>query len=217
MDDRPPAVSAAPVRQGEPGGSLRWFLGFLVVATVALSVLVVLLARQNRELKTQLAAQVAAPEPTPVPSWLWAGQELPALPGIDQAGAPATLTFGGDAPASLALVISGSCGHCEAAMKAWGRQIERVSNSKLRIVCIQIDAPSPKYFQKLEHNWPMFGAALDTPVWTRQLPIIPVAILLDARGKITHTWLGEMDPKQEEEFMFALIGAGADVPEKAGG
>lgn len=208
MDDHPSPVAPAPARQGEANGSLRWFLGFLVVATVALSVLVVLLARQNRELKAQLAAQAAAPEPTPVPSWLSPGQELPALPGIDQAGAPATLTFGGDAPASLALVISGSCGHCEAAMKVWGRQLDRVSNTKLRIVCIQIDAPSPQYFQKLDHPWPMFGAALDKPVWTRQLPIIPVAVLLDARGKITHTWLGDMDPKQEEEFMFALIGAG---------
>jgi hypothetical protein len=145
------------------------------------------------------------------------GRALAPVALIDPRGAPVAMTFAGQAPATLVLVISGSCPHCENTIPVWGVQIGRASNARLRIICIQVDAPAPEFFAKLEQPWPLYGTVKDKAGWLRDVPVVPAAFLVDARGEITHTWLGEMTEKQQEDFMFALLGAGiGDVPAAGG-
>lgn len=200
-------VAAAP-------GSLKFFIGFLVAATLALSVLVTLLAMENRRLKSELA-QASAPV---IPAALSVGRSLGPLTVIDRSGEEKTLAFAGQDPATLVLVIGGSCSYCDKTIPVWERALERASNPRLRIVCLQTDVPVLEAFEKLSQPWPLFGVVRGRGEWIAQLPMIPAAFLLDAQGVITHAWLGELDDRQAEDFMFAMIGAGiGEAPVNSGG
>lgn len=215
MDSTSVTVSPQPVAPAvETSGSLKLFVGFLVVATLALSVLVTLLATENRRLKNALA-QAAAPV---IPASLLVGRSLGPLTVTDRSGAQTTLSFTGQAPATLVLIIAGSCSHCENTIPVWERALERASNPRLRITCLQIDVPSPEALEKLTQPWPLYGVVRDRGEWVAELPMVPAAFLLDADGVITHSWLGELDDRKAEEFMFAMIGAGmGEAPVISGG
>jgi hypothetical protein len=207
MNTQTPANTSpkdVPVAKGP--GSGRLFLGFLILATVVLAVLVTLLSLENRRLKASLSRVIDQS----MPASLAVGRAVPPIEVTDRTGSPATLLFAGQAPATLVMVISGSCDQCQSMIPVWARQIDRASNPRVRIVCIQTDAVAPDLFEKMEQSWPLYGGIKGKRGWVRDVPIVPATLLLDAGGVITHTWLGRMDDEQAEALMFALIGAGAE-------
>lgn len=195
------------------GGTSRLFTGALVLAVIALSVLVTLLAKQNRELKVRIG-QLSTPT---LPPSLATGQTVGPLKLMDSSGTESVLAFDGSAPATLILVGETGCPHCEKSLPVWEAAIQKASNARLRVVAIELDGTTPEKLRRAGSSLAFFGPVgprKDT--WLREVPIVPAAFLVDARGVILRSWLGELGEHQSEDAVFALIGAGLDATGQSG-
>jgi len=183
---------------------LRWMVGALAVASLGLCVLVTLLAKQNRELKTELV-RVTVP---PAPDTLSVGKVMRPLDLIARDGAAFSLKFGSGQPATLVLVVSGGCGHCEKMLPLYDEVIAKVNNLKLRVVAIQTDAKKPADLEPIPATLTAYLPAEGGKSWLKELNVVPAAFLVDQAGVITHEWLGEILDSDRDAFMFPLIGTG---------
>ena len=185
---------------------LRWMVGALAVASLGLCVLVTLLATQNRELKAELA-RVTVP---PAPESLRVGTVMKPLELVARDGAAFPLRFGSGQAATLVLVVSGDCGHCEKMLPIYDEVVVRVSNPKLRVVAIQLDAKNPADLEPTPATLPAYMPVEGGKTWLRDLPVVPAAFVVDRAGVITHEWLGEIPDADRDGILFALIGAGQE-------
>lgn len=186
--------------------SLRWMAGALAVASLGLCVLVTMLAKQNRELKAELARATVPP----APDSLSVGQKMKPLELVARDGAAFPLKFGPDQPATLVLVVSGDCGHCEKMLPFYDEVLAKVNNAKLRVVAIQTDAKKPADLEPMPATITAYLPVEGRKTWLREVPVVPAAFLVDKAGTITHEWLGEVLDEDRDTFMFPLIGAGAE-------
>ncbi len=200
-DARADGGSAAAAVRG-----LRWTVGALAVASLGLCVLVTLLAKQNRELKAELS-RVSVP---PAPDSLAVGKNMKPLELLARDGSPFSLSFGSGQPATLVLVISGGCPHCEKMLPFYDEVLAKVNNAKLRVVAIQTDAKGPAELETVPATITAYVPVEGRKTWLRDVPVVPAAFLVNKAGVITHEWLGEIVDSDRDKFMFPLIGAGAE-------
>lgn len=185
---------------------LRWMVGALAVASLGLCVLVTLLARQNRELKAELS-RVSVPR---APESLTVGKTLKPLALLDREETFFTLEFGPVRHATLVLVTSGGCPHCEKMLPVYDEVITRVGNPNLRVVVIQTDAKSAAELEPMPGTLMAYAPIEGGKTWLRDVPVVPAAFLVNKAGVITHEWLGEILDSDRDKFMFPLVGAGAE-------
>lgn len=200
----PPAAS-------RPAG--QWFTILLVLASAALAVLCVLLARQNLQLKEQLAAATIGVHQGTTPAeepGLRAGDRLEALALLDQAGNPVNIAFGNDHPPTLLLIFNTDCEVCEEVVPAWNRIAhDHLPAGSVRVVGVLVDADSTPDIAVLEQL--PFEPHVATPDALRALQGItrvPASVLLEGSGTVRDLHYGKLSPGEEA----ALATKAASLP-----
>jgi thiol-disulfide isomerase/thioredoxin len=182
------------------------FTLFLGVATALLAVLVLLLARQNRNLKAELSALATGLPPGALKS----GDLLAPFDLIDADGKTTHVGFDGHGE-TLLLVFSATCGACQETLPVWDRLLKEPPRASLHVIGIQTDFPrepgAPNPLALPDLPFPVFGAptALAAAPLTK-FPSIPAAALLDGKGAVTAVWFGVPTDAQVSEMRRALAG-----------
>lgn len=189
----------------------RLFTGFLVVACAALCILVVLLSRENRKLKSPPAA---GPGPAEIaasgrPPALKPGDHLAPLTLVDPAGRVADFTFAAPGQRTLILAVGGGCPHCATTVPVWNEILRQVASPAVRLVGIQVEAESPAALEALPADFTIHAVLNPRHTWLYALPMVPATIIAGPGGAIEHAWFGELSEPQQEELRTALIEASA--------
>ncbi|MDX2116972.1 MAG: thioredoxin family protein [Planctomycetota bacterium] len=175
----------------------------LVFAVCGLSGLSFLLARQNRDLKAQIARL------TPPPVTLPAGTPLAPLALIDAAGVAKSLDLASDR-ATLVIAVGMGCGYCVQTAPQYREALAAASADRLRVVWVLLDATKP---EDLAHEAATLGEpslvfARDArTTWLRQINITPSAVLIDKAGHVIKAWPGVLDDESLRDLRLALIDA----------
>lgn len=201
----------AEAKQGNgPNGKGRWdpFSIFLSVACIALAVLVLLLARQNRELKKQIAAGTglgALPERA-----LKTGETIPPFELIDSAGEARAFdeVAGGR---SLLLVFSVHCPACTKTLPVWEELVSDAAPAT-RVLGIRTDsdedagaeATLPQAFP-----FPVYGVDRErAAAFLERIPYIPATVVVSDGGKVEKVWFG-MLAEDDRAVLREMLGSAA--------
>jgi hypothetical protein len=179
----------------KPAGE-TWFNIFMMVACVALAVVVLLLAMQNRELKAQLA-QLSRPQIPP--EALKQGDSFVPLVLLDDSGAETPLRFGPGEPRSLLLFFSTNCPACRQTLPVWSELLE-APPAGLRVAGVRTGSQ----VEDIPYlSFPVYTVQ-DATSLVGKIPYIPSTLILDSEGTVEQVWYGGLDESQLEELSRAL-------------
>ena len=183
------------------GRGEKFFSIFLMVACAALAVLVVLLAQQNRRLKTQLSTLLTPQMP---PEALKEGDILEPLALLDDGGNRVGINFDGLADRTLLLFFSPDCPACREAIPGWSA-LRNEYRSTARVTGIRLGAGI--------EDAPNLPFAVYTPEDGGQslagkIPFVPATVVLDETGTIERVWYGMLDEEKRGELVDILSRAG---------
>lgn len=207
------AVEGAPAAP-PAGRRADWFTVFLMIACAALAVLVVVLARENRSLKRELAHLPALHPPTPRADELKIGDSIGAVTLIDASGARTELTFDAPSRRTLVLVYSQGCHICDEMKPIWARHVPARPPAGLRVLAVCTDRPQDFDPAKAE-GIPCDRFALANAPATAfvRLRMIPATLLLDDHGVVQGLWWGYDPQSSEPELAEGLRAAGIGAQE----
>ncbi|MCW5767903.1 MAG: hypothetical protein KIT19_04405 [Phycisphaeraceae bacterium] len=218
MNDDTPAA-AHPRRT-----SFNLFTAFLLLATLTLSILVLLLMRQNRNLRSETTAlrQLTGEAALPTGEML-ASLETFAPPPTHSPGviAPATdtptpdaMTFIDGRLGTFLYLFSSSCGSCETIMPRVAALSARHTPSGVECFAIQIDANAPADLAHTDLGLPVRGVHEAPRTWLRRVPLVPAMVLINHDGVLVRAWYGapdELQWAQIESELAAISGAAASI------
>lgn len=208
-----PAPTNPPDDQPSTAYPVSWklFTGFLILACAALCLLVLLLSRENRQLKARVQQLVMQPPGRPPAPKI--GDTLTPLTVIDKSGAQTTLALAAtpDLPnqRTLILALSASCPHCETTIPIWNEILRQVGSPAVRIVGLQLEAQTAAQLQPTLATFEVRGILNPRETWAYSIPMVPATIMTSPTGVIEHAWFGELSKSQQEELTTALIRASA--------
>jgi hypothetical protein len=190
-----------------PGLGAKLFVGFLVVATAALSLLVVQLTRQNKMLRATLEKlDTAAKSGGLIP-----GDLVDTIQLIGPGGKPYVLDFGEDKPFTLFLLTSAGCGACEETIPVWEGVLTEVRPKGLRIVNVCAGVSDPGQVEgETSPMWTTYAAPQGREGWIRRIPLAPSALLIGASGSVVQRWYGALSDAQAAQMRTALIDVAGD-------
>jgi len=212
-----PQLSSADTVNAAPASdrTSQIFQAFLLVAVCGLSVLVVLLLRQNRELRTQIEFKKRVEQTSAAPS-LAIGETVKPLELIASDKSVVRTTFGEHEPATLVLFVAEHCGFCEKAIPLWVAALrdshESLASAKgpgVRIVGIVADALDDASLKQIAPEIPTYRVQDGHKTWLIRVNATPSAVLLSPLGKVENFWIGETNPAQVEELRNAILAAAA--------
>ena len=197
-------MSAAGDNGSDHSGS---FSTFLMMACVALSVLVVLLAVQNMRLKNEIAQHASdLPEDA-----LAAGEEFGSLSLIDWDEQSRPLEFGEGEQRTLVLIFSTHCGACEQTFPIWDAIVGDVDAAAtgLRIVGVQTDPPGegdddPGHLLTESFPFPVFPVDYSQSFTMNRIPAVPATVVVDTSGVVEKIWFGVPDDDTVDEIRSSL-------------
>lgn len=175
------------------------FVIFLVVACAALSVLVALLAMQNRSLKAQISASAAARlDP---PNALKVGEvfgplDLKPIEGGETMRLPAA----DGSRAALVFVFSSTCPACKEAFPIFDDLAAEAASRGLDVGGVRSDAGQ----DQAVHRFPVYALATPNAAFQEKLPFVPVAMVLEPSGKVKAVRFGVPTAAQLEELKAAF-------------
>jgi len=183
-----------------------WFTNALAVACVALAVLVILLAVQNRSLKRELAdTHGALDRPT-----LEVGDEVGALTVADDDGASYALDWSANSR-SVVLVFTSTCPACAETLPTWDALAGRLAGrGNVRIVGIQLDRGLPSSgasaaIPQGAHPFPIYGIEREANrAFLDLVPYIPATIVVDATGTVREARFGVLDDDAVDAVVAAV-------------
>jgi hypothetical protein len=176
-----------------------FFSFVLVLACAALAALVVILSRQNRELKATVAAMDQAMRRSE--DALKPGQRLTSLTSVDSAGAEVLVPLGATGR-RLVLIASTQCHACESVRPYWRELGQWASSANIETTCLLTDGP-PKPEDAGVLLMPVLGVRSFRESSIAKLPTVP-AVLLVRDGVVEHIWPGPYDATGRDEIMSAL-------------
>ena len=171
------------------------------VTAIALAVLVVFLARQNLQLKKQLAEH-QAPQ-----SALTPGERLGPIQLMDPDGASRPLSFAGDDQRTVLLFFTPDCPACRATLPVW-HELESLETSA-RILGVNLEAPGASQGDGLVtfgFPFPVFGIDPERSEGLREISYVPATVILDGDGVVRKLWFGELDDEQQNGLRRELRG-----------
>jgi thiol-disulfide isomerase/thioredoxin len=194
-DDSNRAKKGNDRRSGE-----KVFSIFLMIACVALAVLVLLLAQQNRKLKSQLSTLL---EPQMPAGALQEGDTLAPLALLDEGGNHLLLDFEGLGERTLLLFFSPDCPACRETVPVWSALLQE-NPPRIRVAGIRLgagveDAPNLPFTVYTPED---AGQAL-----AGKIPFVPATMILDDRGTIEQAWYGMLDEEKRGELTRILAGS----------
>lgn len=200
-------------RPNEPAPAARpasgAFTAFLVVACLALSILVVILTRQNAEMRARLSEAIEQAGS----AGLIAGERLDRLacfhgagePGAAEPEAPAAapctaFDFEDGRFATVIFVVTGACPTCQASSAFFERVAAAHGGAPVRVVAVQIDAKQPADLGPHGAGVEVVGVAGPEKTWLRRVTFVPATIVVDHLGAVRSTWLGELSARQQDDL-----------------
>jgi len=181
------------------------FTLFLVVACIALAVLVIFMARQNRHLKESAASFSAAQIPRDA---LKAGDRVDPFELIGEANRRERLEFAADGPKTLLLVFSTHCPACEKTLPLWSDFLAAGPPAGVRAIGIQTDRPgaSPDLgdIVPASLHFPVFSVDKPGSSALDRIPYVPSTVLLDGHGLVVRVWFGIPEKEQLAELRELL-------------
>jgi hypothetical protein len=173
----------------------------VLLAALAVTLLLVdiaLLAR-NRSLQALARAYYLFSGP-PI------GKTMSALSGTDPAGKRVVVRYGADPRKTLLFVFSPDCHVCDFNWPAWQRLIKAVRAGPTRMVFVNL-SPELTSFYICDHAIGKYlvVARLDpASVLQYNLRLTPETVLLGSTGKIEHSWVGALDPREVQNIRSSL-------------
>lgn len=202
----------------------------LTACCVVFGVLVLLLVKQNRELKADISslqsrlndATIEAGEKKGYRPSLQIGESVSGLQLVRPDRTATPLAFPHDGPTMLFL-LGRHCGYCEQAIPIYDdilrEHVAGVAPTKLRVVGVIADAPPPDdRSEKGDASWtdafakggkfiPSFAVPDGAKTWLLKVNSTPAAVLLDSDGKVLGMWRGEVTKERADEMRAALVEA----------
>jgi peroxiredoxin len=176
----------------------------LVVIAVALAAVVILLALQNRNLKTQIASLSAR---LPATESLEPGDVFGPLVLIDETGARVPLVFDAGPRQTLLLLFTLTCPACEKTLPVWSELVAGVTNPELRVVGVQLDrANDPGSLATVTLPFQVYGVEPAESTALAKMPYIPSTVILDGNGVVEQAWFGMLTEAQRQEVRSFLGG-----------
>ncbi len=173
---------------------------FFFTAIICLSFEVILLSRQNRELKSRLklfVGNVAIREGDKV-------QDFKAFSCLN--GQEINFVYDGKVPHTLLFVFSMSCGACERNLANLSEITDSLLTKPCRVagICIDLNDDIINDVSIIGMNYPVYIPA-DTVFTHSYKPYLtPQTILIDAKGRIQHVWTGVLEKGQKDQIITAL-------------
>jgi thiol-disulfide isomerase/thioredoxin len=181
---------------------------FLLLATIALTVLVVLLTGELRRTRAQLEAAEQALARERTRDSLAVGDEVGPLTLTGPDGGVRTIDFRAGR-ATLVFMISGHCPYCDQTIPVWERllkQTETGPTSPIAIVCVQSDARTVADLKPLAGPLTPFMPQAGVTTWLSRIPISPGVVLVGADGVVKRTWFGVPSDRDEAQLGAVLLG-----------
>lgn len=179
------------------------FTLFLSIACVALAALVLLLAKQNRDLKGALAQAGSHPEE------IKAGETLPPLTTVTDGGETRPLET--PATTNVVLVFSSTCPACEQTLPIWKAMIEAGLGPGVQVTGVQTDRfkqpGDPPKALATPLPFPVVGITRVPGEAMEKIPYIPAAIVTDAQRVVRYAWFGVPDEARKAELAKVLAGS----------
>ncbi|MBY0114318.1 MAG: thioredoxin family protein [Phycisphaerales bacterium] len=202
----------------------------LVACCVVFGVLILLLVKQNRELKADISllqsrlndATINKGEKTGYGPSLQVGESVSGLQLVRPDRSATPLAFPHDGPTML-FMLGRHCGYCEQAVPIYDdilrEHVAGIAPTKLRVVGVIADAPPPDdrsekgnaawadAFTKAGKFIPPFAVPDGAKTWLLKVNSTPAAVLLDGQGKVLGMWRGEVTKERADEMRAALVEA----------
>ncbi len=182
--------STSPQRQAEDNDRKTerpsLFVGFLVVACLALVIVDLVLIRQNRSLRSRVGelSQLVESGERPV---LGPGDAFPALTLVGSDGAATSLPF--QESTTLLLISSQSCHACDLAKPVWNEAVAVAERGGIRVAGLSLDGVAEE-LDEVEAPYAMFAPGDDVFSLITQTPGVPAAILIDGDGVVLRSFYG---------------------------
>lgn len=177
-----------------------WFTMFLMLACGGLTVLTLLLARDNRMLKSRAADETTAAEAKHQElqaTGFHPGDAVDPLPVVDESGQPATIRFGGGESKTILFVFSEGCPACKETLPRWTQTLAHGFPPVVRVLAVQTDGHHDASTNAVRpFPYPTFTNDPGSGLMAR-VPMVPAAFVIDAKGIVTKVWFGV--PTQEDE------------------
>lgn len=173
----------------------------LLLALAAATVLVVVLARQNRDLREQrdlLAERMAGP---------YAGMWMPEVTGRTLADEPVVLGAPEEGSAQVLLFFTTTCPHCRASLPSWRSIAERLSAEApaAEVVGVSLDSLAETDAYVREHRLPFPVARLvrRRDVGAVRATSVPAVAVVDAEGRTVYARVGRMETEAAVDSVVA--------------
>ena len=191
---------------------------WLAVALIsALSVLNLLLIRQNFSLRKQLnaAGKVEASANSLKPG------EVVTTPiaGTDLKGQPYQMSYQNDGKRHLVLFFSPSCPYCIQQGLIWANVLNLIDSSRFEVIGIVGDRENKQEVASHAEGLGYFKTRIvlrvvlvnDEMLARYKLTATPTTLLIDNTGKVEHAWVGKWDKSKVAE-VAAAVNISLDLP-----
>jgi peroxiredoxin len=176
---------------------------FLHLVAVVLAVEVVILARQNKELKQGPAA--LQQESLKVGDYF-------SLSGVVRLGSGARLDS--TSTRQVICVFTTQCPFCKETLPFWERiedQAKRARDVALIGICLDDEAPTKAYVEEHSLTFPVFVAIdKDSLVKKNKLHGVPQTIIRSRGGRVQRVWRGRLSEEQFQEVAKAMSDTATD-------
>ena len=180
--------------------NLQYIVSF--VAVFFLAVEVILLSRQNKELKNRLAGFIGNGSADILAS----GDLVPSFTALNSDGEEVEIAYSEMAANTLLFVLAVDCGACQRNLDNWSNIASRLEKSPCRVLGVALD-PLDKiknYVIAHQLNYPVFVPA-DTGFVRNYKPFVtPQTLLIGATGRVEKIWIGVLEAPQQEEILALL-------------
>lgn len=170
---------------------------FISSACVALAVLTLFLAWQNRKLKDELA-ELRAPQIPP--EALRQGDEMAEMNVLDESGNGVALDLRAGNNKTLLLIFSPECPACARTIPIWSELFEQPP-AGARVVGLRLGA-APEGAPTLP--FPVYAPDEAGSGLAGRIPFVPATLLINGDGVVEQVWYGVLEEEQQEALLQSI-------------
>jgi hypothetical protein len=108
----------------------------------------------------------------------------------------------GSRPETLVLVIRKGCKYCEASLPFYTRlgELEKGNSLRAHVLAVMPD-DKESGTRALQSAGSAFDSIFNQPLDSMKVSATPTLLLLDSRGRVMKSWVGQLGPGQEEDVI----------------
>ncbi len=178
-------------------GKINWYQLFLYGALVLLAVQVLVLVRENKQLKEMVMASGV--------EQVKAGSEFANIDVTTLAGDPAQIDFRSDSRSTILFVFSTNCKYCSENLPNWQSIYERHKDT-YRFVAISDSPPgdTQKYVFDNNLTYPVYLPQDSNFRKEYQLAGVPETLIINSDGIVENVWLGLLQEDAMNDLQVLL-------------